>query len=68
MFILITLCLFILKILALGVIGLFFVEDLELTSSANVAIYTTYVALACVCFLSLLYKLKSDVFEIDNGG
>ena len=55
MLILITLLFFIIKFLTLGVIGLFFFEDLELTSSANGAIYATYVALASVCFLSLLF-------------
>ena len=54
MLILLTLFFFVLKFIALCVIGLFFLEDIELTSSANVAIYFTYVAVACICFFSLL--------------
>ena len=57
MFILITIGLFILKYLSLGVLGLFFVEDLELTSSANTLIYTVYMSLAIICFLSLFFYL-----------
>ena len=57
MFILLTIFLFVLKFLCLGVLGLFFVEDLELTSNANIAIYATYVALAIACFFSALFFL-----------
>ncbi|MBQ8750786.1 MAG: hypothetical protein IJZ30_04030 [Alphaproteobacteria bacterium] len=55
MFILLTIAIFILKFLAVGVVGLFFLEDLELTSSANTAIYTIYLVLGCICFFSLLF-------------
>jgi hypothetical protein len=57
MFILITIFLFILKFLCLGVLGLFFAEDLELTSSANIAIYAVYALLGVACFFSLLFFL-----------
>ena len=40
MFILLTLGIFILKFLALGVVGLFFAEDLELTRSVGGGIYS----------------------------
>ena len=57
MFILITISLFILKFLCLGVLGLFFAEDLELTSSANITIYAVYALLGFACFFSLLFFL-----------
>ena len=53
MFILLTLGIFILKYLALGVIGLFFMEDLELTKEVGSTVYTTYLALATISFVSL---------------
>ncbi len=55
MFILITLGLFLLKFLALGVVGLFFLEDLELTQTAGTTIYSTYMAAGICTFLSLLF-------------
>ncbi len=55
MFILITLGLFLLKFLALGVVGLFFLEDLELTKNASAAIYSTYLVTGICTFLSLLF-------------
>ena len=42
MFILLTIGIFILKFLALGVVGLFFAEDLELTRSVGGAVYSSY--------------------------
>ena len=55
MFILLTLGIFVLKFLALGVIGLFFAEDLELTHSVNGGIYSAYFALSICTFCSLLF-------------
>lgn len=55
MFILLTLGLFLLKFLALGVVGLFFLEDLELTKSAGATVYTTYMATGICTFLALLF-------------
>lgn len=55
MFIMLTLGIFILKFLALGVVGLFLVEDLELTRSAGSAVYTTYMATGICAFLALLF-------------
>lgn len=54
MFILLTLGLFLLKFLALGVVGLFFLEDLELTRSAGAGIYSTYM-LAGICTFAALF-------------
>lgn len=51
MFILLTLGIFILKFLALGVVGLFFAEDLELTRSVGGGIYSAYFALGVCAFL-----------------
>lgn len=55
MFIMLTLGIFILKFLALGVVGLFFAEDLELTQSVGGSAYTAYMALGIGCFASLLF-------------
>lgn len=55
MFILLTITIFILKFLALGVLGLFFIEDLELTKTAGGTIYTTYLVLGALTFSSLLF-------------
>lgn len=55
MFILLTLGLFILKFLALGVVGLFFAEDLELTSHAGTTIYTVYLITGICTFIALFF-------------
>lgn len=55
MFILITLSLFLLKFLAVAVVGLFFVEDLELTSSIGSVPHTVYAFLALCTFVSLFF-------------
>lgn len=55
MFIMLTIGLFLLKFLAVGVVGLFFLEDLELVSGINTAIYSTYFTLACITFFSLFF-------------
>lgn len=55
MFIMLTLGIFILKFLALGVVGLFFIEDLELTKNISASEYTIYMALGIGCFASLLF-------------
>lgn len=55
MFISLTIGIFLLKFLALGVIGLFLAEDLELTQNANTAIYTTYMAVGIGAFASLFF-------------
>lgn len=55
MFILLTLGLFILKFLALGVIGLFFAEDLELARSAGGAVYYAYFAIGICTFFALFF-------------
>lgn len=55
MFILLTIGLFVLKFLALGTVGLFFLEDLELTKNASSSIYTTYLAVGIGTFLSLFF-------------
>lgn len=53
MFIILTIGLFIAKFLAVVVVGLFFVEDLELVKSVSGTIYNTYAILAGITFLSL---------------
>lgn len=55
MFILLTITLFLLKFLAVGVVGLFIMEDLELTKSANSVVYSIYFMLGVVSFFSLLF-------------
>ncbi len=55
MFILLTIGLFLVKFLALGVVGLFLAEDLELTKDAGAAIYTTYMAVGIGAFVSLFF-------------
>ncbi|MBR5599355.1 MAG: hypothetical protein IKW39_04865 [Alphaproteobacteria bacterium] len=55
LFILLTVAIFILKFLAVSVVGLFFIEDLELTRSAPTAIYTFYFLCGATCFFSLLF-------------
>lgn len=55
MFILLTIGLFVLKFLALGAVGLFFAEDLELTRNAGAAMYTTYLTVGIGTFLSLFF-------------
>lgn len=55
MFILLTIGLFIAKFLALGVVGLFFLEDLTLTQNASGSMYGTYLALGCVTFFALFF-------------
>ena len=55
MFILLTLGIFILKFLALGVVGLFFAEDLELTRSVGGGIYSAYFALGVCAFFALFF-------------
>ena len=55
MFILLTIAFTILKFLALGVVGLFFAEDLELTKSVGGTIYSSYMLLAILTFASLLF-------------
>ena len=57
MFILLTLGIFILKFLALGVVGLFFAEDLELTRSVGGGIYSAYFALGKRLFWLILFCL-----------
>ena len=54
MFIMLTLGLFIAKFLAVGVVGLFFLEDLELVKSVGSVTYNTYALLAGITFISLL--------------
>jgi hypothetical protein len=48
-----TIGLFILKFLAVGAVGLFFLEDLELVKSISPATYNTYALLAGGAFISL---------------
>jgi len=55
MFTLIALSIFILKFLAVGVVGLFFMEDLELTKSADSIIYSVYFIAGVITFFSLLF-------------
>lgn len=55
LFILLTIAIFILKFLSVGVVGLFFIEDLELTSSAPTVIYAIYFLIGVTCFCSLLF-------------
>ena len=55
MFIMLTIGIFLLKFLALAVIGLFFVEDLELIKSVGGSTYTAYMGLAILTFASLLF-------------
>ena len=55
MFIMLTIGLFIAKFLAVGVVALFFMEDLELTKEVGGTVYSTYLALGCVTFFSLLF-------------
>ena len=53
MFILLTLAIFILKFLAVGVVGLFFLEDLELTKNVGTMVYGIYFTLGVITFVSL---------------
>lgn len=55
MFIMLTIGLYIAKFLAVGAIGLFFLEDLELVKSVSPATYNTYALLAGGAFISLLF-------------
>lgn len=55
MLIIIAVGLFILKFLAVGVVGLFFAEDLELTSQLSGGTYSVYFVLGICTFLSLLF-------------
>lgn len=55
MFILLTIGLFVLKFLALGVIGLFLAEDLELTSHTDSTIYMVYMATGIAAFIGLFF-------------
>lgn len=57
MFILLTIGLFIAKFLALGVVGLFFLEDLTLTQDATGGAYGAYLAVGCVTFFALFFFL-----------
>ena len=61
MYILITLTLFILKFLAIGVVGLFLNEDLSLTKSAG-SIYYIYAAIGITSFISLFLFLLGRRF------
>lgn len=53
MFIMLTIGLFIAKFLAVGAVGLFFLEDLELVKSVSATTYNTYALLAGGAFISL---------------
>lgn len=55
MLIFLTVGIFVLKFLALAVVGLFFVEDLELTKSVGGSTYTAYMGLGVLTFASLLF-------------
>ncbi len=55
MFTLIALSIFVLKFLAVGVVGLFFLEDLELTKSADKVIYSAYFIVGVITFFSLFF-------------
>ena len=55
LFILLTIAIFLLKFLAVGVVGLFFMEDLELTGGVNAVVYSIYLALGVISFFSLLF-------------
>lgn len=55
MFILLTIGIFLLKFLAVAVVGLFFLEDLELTQSVSETAYAAYLALACITFFALFF-------------
>lgn len=55
MFIILTLGLFVLKFLAVGVVGLFFLEDLELTRSIGSVPYCVYFILAVCTFCALFF-------------
>ncbi|MBO5285089.1 MAG: hypothetical protein J6B00_04345 [Alphaproteobacteria bacterium] len=62
MFILITLTLFLLKFLAVAVVGLFFIEDLELVKSIGNVPYTAYCFLAICTFFSLFFFVLGKKF------
>jgi hypothetical protein len=55
MFILLTIAITILKYLALAVVGLFFFEDLELTKDVGGSIYSAYLTLGVLTFLTLTF-------------
>ena len=55
LFILITIAIFILKFLSVGVVGLFLIEDLELTKSANTILYSIYFIIGITAFISLFF-------------
>ena len=63
MFILLTVGIFILKFLAVGVVGLFFAEDLELTKEVGGSIYSVYFTLGAGAFVALfLFALGKRLF------
>lgn len=62
MFILLTIAIFILKFLAVAVIGLFFLEDLELVSNVSGTMYSVYITIACITFLSLFFFVLGKKF------
>ncbi len=63
MFILLTIGIFVLKFLAVGVVGLFFAEDLELTKDVGGTIYSVYFAVGACTFISLfLFALGKRLF------
>ena len=62
MFIMLTIGLFLLKFLAVAVVGLFFMEDLELTKEVSSTIYSTYLALGCITFFALLFFVLGRKF------
>lgn len=55
LFILLTIAIFILKFLSVGVVGLFFLEDLELTKNASTVIYSVYFIVGATAFFSLFF-------------
>ena len=54
MFTLLAIFFFALKLLAISVVGLFFIEDLELTKSAGGIIYSIYFVTGVTTFVALL--------------
>jgi len=55
MFILLTLAIFILKFLAVAVVGLFFLEDLHLTREVASSVYYVYFTLGVITFAALFF-------------
>ena len=62
MFTLLAIFFFTIKLLAISVVGLFFIEDLELTKSVGGVIYNVYLVTGIITFVALLFFGLSKSF------